>query len=92
MGTILIFWKNIFNKNILNTRFPKRDPAQYDAWVAVCSQKRKINKSSKVCSKHFDEDDYEPGRKKLKLSAIPKLRRQNEGIPVVKSTFIIYYT
>lgn len=76
------------NKNDLNVRFPsekerEKDPTRYDAWVAVCPKKRKLNKNSKICSKHFDEEDYQPGRKKLKLSAIPKLRREDEGIFIV---------
>ena len=40
--------------------FPK-DQARRDIWVHRCAQKDKFNiETSRVCSQHFEEADYDP--------------------------------
>ncbi|KAF6216507.1 hypothetical protein GE061_000849 [Apolygus lucorum] len=74
-------------------RFPKEKVLQ-DKWILLCKRADTLSVSNaRVCSKHFDESDYErdlksellnitPKRKKLKPDAVPHL-----FLPIATTTF-----
>ncbi|XP_044015568.1 THAP domain-containing protein 1 [Aphidius gifuensis] len=65
------------NSNLTFHRFPWSNPSLLNAWVNVMPlRNNNINKSSRICSDHFTENDYENnGRiyRRLKKNAVPQI-------------------
>lgn len=52
-------------------KFPLEDQAFLKKWTAAIKTRKKPSKYSRVCSRHFKNDDYLPGGKRLKPQATP---------------------
>jgi hypothetical protein len=72
-------------------RFPTSNPTICKVWISKCKRDFVNHINARICSNHFNEDDYErdlehelfglPPRKKLKKTAVPSIfedRKKNE--------------